>query len=128
MGYITDLTDVEWDLIKDHFKHCRYRKHEKRIFVNAVLYLNKTGCQWRMLPRDFPPCQTVHSFYRRARLSGLWDVILDNIEKKTRFKAERSETPTYSIIASQSVKTTSASEERGIDGGKNEGEKTAYRY
>jgi putative transposase len=128
MGYITDLTDVEWDLIKNHFTHCRYRKHEKRILVNAVLYLNKTGCQWRMLPADFPPCQTVHSFYRRARLSGLWDTIMDDLVKKVRVKAERSEAPTYSIIDSQSVKTTSASEERGIDGGKNEREKTAYHY
>jgi transposase len=93
MGYITDLTDAEWDLIKDHFKHCRRQKHEKRVLINAVLYLNKTGCQWRMLPTDFPPCQTVHSFYRRARLSGLWDAIMDDLIKKDRIITGPSDLP-----------------------------------
>jgi putative transposase len=118
MGYDSDLTDAEWDLIKHHFTHCRRRTHEKRLLVDAVLYLNKTGCQWRMLPHDFPPYQTVHSFYRRARISGLWKAILDDLVNKVRVQAKRSEPPTYSIIDSQSVKTTSASDQRGIDGGK----------
>ena len=118
MGNKTDLTDAQWDSIKHHFKHSRHRKHEKRILVNAVLYLNKTGCQWRMLPNDFPPHQTVHSFYRRARISGLWKAILDDLVRKIRVQAKRSETPTYSILDSQSVKTIYASEQRGIDGGK----------
>ena len=118
MGYKTDLIDDEWNLIKYHFSHCRKRKHEKRILMNAVLYLIKTRCQWRMLPNDFPPHQTVHSFYRHARLSGLWKAILDDLVKKIRVQAKRSETPTYCIFDSQSVKTTYASEQRGIDGGK----------
>ena len=99
MGYITDLTDAEWDLIKAHFKHCRCRKYDKRVLVNTVLYLNKTGCQWRMLPTDFPPCQTVHSFYRRAHITGLWDAILDVLVKKVRVTANRSDTPTYSMTS-----------------------------
>ena len=118
MGYQTDLTDKEWDMIKHHFVGGRKRKYEKRTLVNAVLYLVKTGCQWRMLPNDFPPCQTVHSFYRRMRLSGPWEAIMDDLVKQTRIKAGRNATPSYTIIDSQSVKTTSASEERGIDGGK----------
>jgi putative transposase len=118
MGYPTDLTDRQWDLIKHHFADSRRRKYDKRALVNAVLYLVKTGCQWRMLPNDFPPFQTVYSFYRRMRLNGTWEAIMDDLVKQARIKAGRSETPTYTIIDSQSVKTTSASEERGIDGGK----------
>jgi transposase len=113
MGYKTDLTDAEWDVIKHHFERCRHRKYEKRILVNAVLYLNKTGCQWRMLPNDFPPHQTVHSFYRRARMSGLWEVIMDGLVKKNRIQAKHSD-PAYSIIDSQNIKEIPAYEERGI--------------
>ena len=84
----------------------------------AVLYLVKTGCQWRNLPHDFPPAFTVHSFYRRARLSGLWDRIVQHLVKITRIKAGRNPEPSYAIIDSQSVKTSLASEQRGYDGGK----------
>jgi putative transposase len=118
MGYPTDLTDKEWELIEHHFVGSRQRKYEKRNLFNAVLYLVKTGCQWRMLPNDYPPYKTVYSFYRRMRLNGTWETILDDLVKKSRIQAGRNEMPTYSIIDSQSTKTTSASEERGIDGGK----------
>ena len=96
----------------------RNRKWSKRELVNAVLYLVKTGCQWRQLPSDFPPVFTVHSFYRRARISGLWDRILNYLVKLTREKAGKNAEPTYAIIDSQSVKTTSANDRRGFDGGK----------
>ena len=86
--------------------------------TNAVLYLVDSGCKWRQLPHDFPPYSTVHSFYRRAKLSGLWDEMLEPLVKKTRTNAGRKESPSYAIIDSQSVKTVAASEERGIDGGK----------
>ena len=76
------------------------------------------GVQMRQLPHDFPPYSTVHSFYRRARISGLWDKILEHLVKKTRINAGRKESPSYAIIDSQSVKTVAASEDRGIDGGK----------
>ena len=118
MGYRTDLTDKQWDLLKHHFIGSRRRKHEKRILVNAGLYLAKTGCQWHMLPRDFPPYKTVFSFYNRMRQSGVWEAMMDDLVKKTRVEAGRSETPTYTIIDSQSVKTMLASEGIGIDGGK----------
>jgi len=70
------------------------------------------------MPHDFPPYSTVHSFYRRARISGLWDKILEHLVKMTRINTGRKEDPSYAIIDSQSVKTVAASEERGIDGGK----------
>ena len=116
--YKTDLTDEQWKIIEPLFVGMRKRKWEKRELVNAVLYLVKTGCQWRNLPHDFPPAFTVHSFYRRARLSGLWDRILQHLVKLTRINAGRNPEPSYAIIDSQSVKTTSANEQRGYDGGK----------
>ncbi|MEY8234091.1 transposase, partial [Oscillospiraceae bacterium 50-16] len=96
-------------------RNCTWSKRE---LTDAVLYLVDSGCKWRQLPHDFPPYSTVHSFYRRARISGLWDKILEHLVKKTRKNAGRKESPSYAIIDSQSVKTVAASEERGIDGGK----------
>ena len=117
-SYPTDLTDNQWEAISPLLKGLREYKWPKRELINAVFYLVKTGCQWRMLPYDFPPHFTVHSFFRRARLSGLWDNILNRLVEISRENAGRSPEPSYAIIDSQSVKTTSASDERGIDGGK----------
>ncbi|MDR1615964.1 MAG: transposase [Syntrophomonadaceae bacterium] len=98
----------------------------KRKLMDAVLYFVKTGCQWRNLPHDFPPYSTVHSFYRGARLSGLWDKTLEHLIVKTRTNVGRSPELTYAPIDSQSVKTVAASEERGIGGRKNKRKKTAH--
>ena len=117
-AYPSDLSDAQWEEIKPLFLGMREYTWPKRELLDAVLYFVKTGCQWRHLPHDFPPYSTVHSFYRRARKSGLWDAILEHMVEKTRKEAGRSANPTYGLIDSQSVKTTSASEERGIDGGK----------
>ena len=117
-SYPTDLTDTQWAQIEPLFVGMREYKHSKRELTNAVLYLVNSGCKWRQLPHDFPPHFTVHSFYRRARLSGLWDSILEHLVKVTRLREECSESPTYAIIDSQSVKTTYANDQRGFDGGK----------
>ena len=116
--YPSDLTDSQWEEIEPLFKGMRQYTWPKRELMDAALYFVKTGCQWRLLPHDFPPYSTVHSFYRRARQSGLWDKILQHLVVKTRVDAGRSPDPTYAIIDSQSVKTVAASDERGIDGGK----------
>ena len=116
--YPTDLTDRQWETIKPLLSHLRTYKWSKRELINAVLYLVKTGCQWRNLPHDFPPWKTVYSFFRRAELTGLWDKILTHLVEFTRINAGRNASPSYAIIDSQSVKTTFASDERGIDGGK----------
>ena len=121
MGYCTDLTDKQWNMIEAIFKSNKGQHlvaHPKRDLVNAVLYLLKTGCQWRLLPNDFPPHNTVWSFYRRAVLSGKWEMAMDALVEKTREDAGRKTTPTYGLIDSQSAKTTLASENRGFDGGK----------
>lgn len=96
----------------------REYRWSKRELTDAVLYFVKTGCQWRHLPHDFPPYSTVHSFYRCARISGLWDRILQHMVVRTQEDAGRKVEPSYGIIDSQSVKTVGASEKRGIDGGK----------
>ena len=120
--YETDLTDEQWDVIALLFVNMRNRKWEKRELVNAVLYLVKTGCQWRNLPHDFPLVFTVHSFYRRARLNGLWDRILEHLVNLTRQRAGLSKEPTQALIDSQSVKTTGAVEQKSFDMGKKQKE------
>ena len=121
-SYPSELTDSQWEEIEPLYTGMRKCKWSKRELTNAVLYLVDTGCKWRQLPHDFPPYSTVHSFYRRARIKGLWNKILEHVVKKTRINAGRKEGPSYAIIDSQSVKTALASEERGIDGGKKQKE------
>ena len=123
MGYTTDLTDTQWEFIEPIFKRMvgNYGNRalwNKRVLMNAVLYLNKTGCQWSLLPKDFPPYTTVSSFYHRAKANGVWKLITEALVELDRTKNGRSSGPTYGLIDSQSAKTIGASEERGIDGGK----------
>ena len=117
-SYSTDLTDSQWEAIAPFFQGMRNRQWPKRELMNAILYKIGNGCKWRNLPHDFPPWQTVYSFFRRAKLSGLWDDILQFLDEITRQIENRASAPSYAIIDSQSVKTVSASEDRGIDGGK----------
>lgn len=118
MGYPSDLKEHQWDLIKHHFPSGNRAKHNKKSFVDSVFYVTKTGCQWRWLPSDFPPWQTVYSFYRRAKVKGIWEQINHDLVKKCRLKIGKKPEATFAIIDSQSVKTTDRAEKRGIDGGK----------
>jgi len=117
-SYPSDLTDKQWEQIAEYFPQGPNSDHHKRSLINAVLYLVDNGCKWRALPHDFPPYSTVHTFFRRARLNGLWEKVLQAVVEKTRLRAARNASPSYGIIDSQSVKTIYASDERGIDGGK----------
>jgi len=117
-NYSSDLTDAQWEVIAEYFPQNGNNDHHKRSLINAVLYLIDNGCKWRSLPHDYPPWSTVHSFYFRARKSGLWEKVQQAVVEKTRLKSGRSVSPSYGIIDSQSVKTIYASAERGIDGGK----------
>ena len=121
MLYPSDLTDRQWSLIESHFNTGNYgrsRKHEKRALVNAVFYIIKTGCQWRFLPKEYPPWKTVYSFYMRAKTKGIWEKMMNDLVEKSRIRAGRNPNPSYGLIDSQSVKTTGKAEDRGIDGGK----------
>ena len=77
-----------------------------REIINAIFYLNKTGCQWRALPHDLPNWSTVHTYYRNWRLTGVWERIHDALRAQVRPKDGREESPSAAIIDSQSVKTT----------------------
>ena len=87
MKYSTDLTDKQWAIVREILRNEKrgkhFVKHSKRELINAVLYLNKAGCQWELLPNDFPPYKTVSSFYHRAKKSGLWERIMSVLVKKT---------------------------------------------
>jgi Transposase and inactivated derivatives len=117
-SYPSDVTDRQWEQISAKFSGMRKCTWPKRELLDALLYLVKTGCQWRNLPHDFPPYSTVYSFFSRAKKNGLWDEILRHLVAKTRVDAGREPAPTYALVDSQSVKTVAASEQRGIDGGK----------
>ena len=84
--YSTDMTNHQWSqiqpLLKRENRGKHLSKHSKRELINAVLYLNKTGCQWRLLPNEYPPYTAVWSFYRRAVKSGLWQKINAALVKK----------------------------------------------
>ena len=84
--YPSDLSDKKWKEIKHLFDNENRGKHlrtqSKRKLVNGVLYVNKTGCQWRQLPNDFPCWKTVYSFFDRAKANGLWEQLNDLIVKK----------------------------------------------
>ncbi len=122
MGYPSDLTDAEWALIEHHFQPRDRRGsaslHPRKRIVDAILYVVKSGCQWRMLPNDFPPWQTVYDHFSRWNKRGVWESALDQLNAVHRRNNGRSRSPSYGIIDSQSVKTEYASEERGIDSGK----------
>ncbi len=120
--YPGSLENKEWSLIEAFFNRKDPRgakeKHSKRSIVNAIFYVVKTGVQWRLLPNDMPPWSTVYSHYRKWNLSGVWEKLLEFLNRKAREKKGKKAEPTFAIIDSQSVKTQYASEERGIDGGK----------
>lgn len=107
--YPTDLTDAQWmhiePLIPDAEPGGRPRSVEMREVVNGILYINRGGCTWRMLPHEFPPWGTVHYYYRRFRLDGTWEKVHDRLRERVRRKAGRKPTPSAAVIDSQSVKT-----------------------
>ncbi len=78
-SYPTDLTDEQWAVIEPLFVGMREYKYSKREILNAVLYVVDSSCKWRQLPHDLPTWQTVYSFFRRAKISGLWDKMLRHL-------------------------------------------------
>lgn len=111
--YPSDLTDSQWAKLEpllheaagDRHRGGRPRKYPLRRVTDAVLYVAKTGCQWRQLPVDFPPWQTVYQQFRAWRLRGTWERVTESLREQGRKAGGRSPTPTVAIIDSQSAKT-----------------------
>lgn len=117
--YPSDLTDQQWELIKDLVPAARPggrpRTTDIRQIVNAVLYLTRTGCAWRYLPNDYPPHKTVYDYFVKWKWTGVWRKIHLTLAAQTRVADGRQEAPSTVIIDAQSVKAQYG-EERGWDG------------
>ena len=118
--YPTDLTDSQWQVIKEFVNTERKRKHDLRPMVNALLYVVKTGCQWRMLPLEYPKWQTVYYYFNQWKHNGVYDAMQQALVKNIRVKHGKEEQPTAAVIDAQSVKSTLVSPRAttGFDGGK----------
>ena len=120
--YPTDISDETWEWIAPFLAQRagpgRKRTVNIREVANAIFYLDKTGCQWEMLPHDFPDYRHVNYYYLEWTRRGIWDLVLERLREFARLIAGKQPEPTAAVMDSQSVKTTGHGEARGYDAGK----------
>lgn len=116
--YLTDLSDAEWALLEPLLGSPprrgfgdRHPPADRRRVIDGIRYLLRTGCQWRLVPHEFPPWKTVYRYHRRWCADGTWERVEQALVRKARLAAGRDPTPSAAIIDSQSVKT---GEKKGI--------------
>ena len=120
IGYPTNLTDNQWQILQKILEPTtRKRKYSLRDIMDCILYINKTGCQWRLVPKDFPPYNIVFYYFTKWKREGVFEDIMDTLREKLRVALGREESPSVGIIDSRSAKTSQhVDKERGIDGNK----------
>src|SRR5215211_6058459 len=107
--YPTDLSDAEWNYIEPHMpapkEHGRPRTHSLREILNAVFYVLRSGCQWRLLPHDFPRWPTVYHYFREWRIDGTWERINRSIRERLGVRLNRDPQPSAGVVDYQGIKT-----------------------
>lgn len=121
--YPSDLTDREWDVIKNLIPPAkpggRHREVDMRMLLNGIFYLVRTGIPWDYMPREYPPAKTIYHYFRQWRADGTWKKIHDSLRRRVRISEDRHPQPSAAILDSQSVKASDVGgPERGYDAGK----------